>query len=309
MALSRAYQRLRLKDLKDLKIESDLLASDFSSLFAIEKVAKKVDKKAAKQEEPLLCALGLLRHLVQRRGKIHLFRRKSRTWNEISNLENFKSHFDSTPKAWLSYFSIRDREILSCFSLRTVLENFDFIGLPGGIQDALNFWINHPDSMDLLDSAPSPLEMLEMQSQGRRCVVFFTSASDLSRTHSGKEPFEFLLHDLEHAQKFFLGSGTHVGQTKFFQFISDLYNKNLFSNNLARDAIFAEQFNYLISDMNSHPEHLRKYLEAIHLNSLLRLRGLSSKDPLSDEDIGAQNRIKDEFFSCFPQPIETHPNP
>jgi hypothetical protein len=47
------------------------------------------------------------------------------------------------------------------------------------------------------------------------------------------------------------------------------------------DTEFVKKFHYLMSDMNTHPEHSRQYLRAILIEAELRRAGLRPTEPLS----------------------------
>jgi hypothetical protein len=83
------------------------------------------------------------------------------------------------------------------------------------------------------------------------------------------------MHDLEHAHKFFGDPELFRGQIHFF---------NRLRLSLPRfeewraDPLFAKDLDYLLSDMNSHPVHLVKYLKAIVLTAELRRGGEEKLD-------------------------------
>ena len=113
---------------------------------------------------------------------------------------------------------------------------------------------------------PTPLEMLTAQCEGRRYVTLMTAAEDQSRRfgrHDGA--LEFLLHDLEHAHKYFGDAELARAQRRFFQLLHA--RLPLWP---AFDDEFQSSLDYLASDMNSHPLHMLKYLKAIWLNAFKR---------------------------------------
>lgn len=297
MALSQSYQRLRLERAEGLEIEARILAPDFQELFSL--------SSGQLESAPFLCAQALFRFLVQRKPEQTLLRKKGRKWIPSPRIYSNESSEFRMRESWLELFSIQDRELLKGYDLRTLLGNYDFIGLPGGIQEALVFWMDHPERLDLLTVAPTPLEMLHLQSQGRRCVVVFHTLEQLQILHSKKEPFEFLLHDLEHAQKFFLATRTHQIQTEFFKSLLRGLKSGIFESLLREDSIFRAQFEYLMSDMNSHPEHLKKYLEAIHLNALLRRCGRGPSEELPSDELTIQSLVMREISTGKSELIET----
>lgn len=121
-------------------------------------------------------------------------------------------------------------------------------------------------SLQVRYDIPSPRQMLDAQCAGRRFVTYLRGEEDETRQIGRfRGAYEFLMHDLEHAHKFF--GGDFRGQVGFFVRLREALP--LFEGWLA-DPLFAKDFDYLISDMNSHPVHLFKYLKAIVLTADLR---------------------------------------
>jgi hypothetical protein len=91
------------------------------------------------------------------------------------------------------------------------------------------------------------------------------------RARSGdRDAFEFALHDLGHAHAFFKADYQPQGQVGFFkQLITDLDTLAPYAE---ADNKFAADLAYCMADMNSHPEHLRQYLQGIVVESFLRRR-------------------------------------
>jgi hypothetical protein len=152
-------------------------------------------------------------------------------------------------------------ELVEHFSFRSIARD-SHLGLLGYLQE------RYP--LILLDHIPQPEEMLEIQCEGKRFVTLLLG-EEWQKCQIGRHDgaCEFLLHDLEHAHKFFGEPHTYIGQVKFFRKIKAAHQKGYFADALT-DPQFQSEFHYLISDMNSHPLHLLKYLKAIVLNALLR---------------------------------------
>jgi len=142
-----------------------------------------------------------------------------------------------------------------------LLRHFRLRGVGADAQEGLLGWLEGRYHLRLRNSIPTALEMLEIQCQGQRWVTLIDDeAKQFVRYGRHANAFEFLLHDLEHAHKFFGDSKSHLGQVRFFQFLRA--NLPCFKP-LLSDADFLKAFEYLISDMNAHPMHLMKYLKAI----------------------------------------------
>lgn len=153
------------------------------------------------------------------------------------------------------------RDLFSCFSFRS-LPRDSHLGLTG--------WLQGRYPLRLIEQIPSPAQMLDIQCEGQRYVTWLKEPkwqnAKIGR-HQGA--YEFLLHDLEHAHKFFGDPASHRGQVLFFRKIRDAI-QNGFFDGIYIDETFRTDFDYLISDMNSHPVHLLKYLKAIVLGVHLR---------------------------------------
>jgi hypothetical protein len=129
-------------------------------------------------------------------------------------------------------------------------------------------WLNGTYPLELRLTIPSPQDMLEAQCGGRRFVTMLARPEEQFQAigrHAG--PYEFLLHDLEHAHKFF--GGEFQGQVRFFNLLRVTLEKGAFSE-FENDTLFAKALDYLMADMNSHPVHMLKYLKAILLEALQR---------------------------------------
>lgn len=124
------------------------------------------------------------------------------------------------------------------------------------VNRSLIAWSEGKYNLFFSEKIPTPMEVLEMQTHGIRIV------SIPKETTNGKTPYEFVIHDLEHADRFFHDPELHSSQVKFFSELKNLIKQQLFSE-LMSNEIFATKFNYLISDMNSHPAHMNQYLRHI----------------------------------------------
>jgi hypothetical protein len=150
-----------------------------------------------------------------------------------------------------------------------ILEHYNLKGVREDSHLGLLNWLAGRYPLELRTHIPSPEEMLEAQCQGRRFVTLL-AAPELQFQPIGRHAgaYEFLLHDLEHAHKFF--GGEFNGQVKFFKMIKMARERGLFEQ-FKNDEKFCAAFDYLIADMNSHPVHMLKYLKAIVLEAFQRL--------------------------------------
>ncbi|MFN3455137.1 MAG: hypothetical protein ACK41T_09285 [Pseudobdellovibrio sp.] len=115
----------------------------------------------------------------------------------------------------------------------------------------------------ILDYEPSPLELLKIQCEGYRIITFesdYTKWPD--KLYGARDPLSFWLHDCIHAEHFFADNENLISQIGFYKLIYFILEQKLIDPK-AFVSDFESAFNYLISDMNSHPLHLIKTLKAL----------------------------------------------
>ncbi|PIP96532.1 MAG: hypothetical protein COW00_10100 [Bdellovibrio sp. CG12_big_fil_rev_8_21_14_0_65_39_13] len=120
---------------------------------------------------------------------------------------------------------------------------------------------------------PTPLEVLKLQTEGLRVVTVLTKAERvllpvLTKQHA----LEFMLHDLEHLYKFEFDPQLKKQQMHLAKFILHSHDLGFFDEFL-QDSSFQDKFDYLASDMNTHPMHSLQYMKAFFLEYLLRSEG------------------------------------
>lgn len=167
-----------------------------------------------------------------------------------------------------------------------LLRRFQIKGVREDSRQGLLGWLEGRYPLHLSHTAPSPEQMLEFQCRGERVVTLYLEDQGPIGRHAG--PFEFLLHDLEHAHKFF-GDRSFPGQRRFFILLKDAITAGLFTP-LLGNRKFRSELEYLMSDMNSHPLHLLKYLKAILL------------DALPEKRVAELDRFCDELFDIWKLP-------
>lgn len=79
---------------------------------------------------------------------------------------------------------------------------------------------------------------------------------------------------------------------------ADVRGAALIDELCAADAEFKEAFDYLISDMNSHPKHLFYYFKAILVNAFKRKYGLTS-EVLNGPSLAEFLRTFDSLLELF----------
>jgi hypothetical protein len=126
------------------------------------------------------------------------------------------------------------------------------------IRRALIRWHLGQYPLVMLHQIPSPRELLELQAEGKRVVTVFLNPEDWRKKWGKFSAWEFTVHDLVHADHFFQDIDLHQQQTRFYNFILQNWQHPLVSSLQSQPG-----FEYLISDMNSHPRHLLQTLSAL----------------------------------------------
>ncbi|MGX2041797.1 hypothetical protein ACWJKU_16955 [Methylocaldum sp. MU1018] len=193
-----------------------------------------------------------------------------------------KSKNDPRPdaSAWLAEF---DRSAGKELERRLIdrVERYHFLGIIPNVSVALSAWLRGAWPLVLTERIPAPDDVLHMQAAGRRPVTVVADYPRLLRPVLKKpNGFAFFVHDLEHAFKFFHDRDLHEGQRKFFRLILQAVRQNFFSLYLG-DKVFAEKFDYLVSDMNTHVIHSLRFLGAILVECVLRREGKAPHETLS----------------------------
>ncbi len=154
--------------------------------------------------------------------------------------------------------------------------------LPESVFEVLWRWAQGDYRLILFERVPTPLEMLEHQAAGQRVVTMDRTAAEEGKLVDGKrDAFEFLLHDLIHADLFFKSPEAFTDQRDFF---SRLHQQILKHELLDHgDPQFLGDLNYLMADMNSHRAHLHAHWEAILIQWRLRQEQKNAKDTLSTQ--------------------------
>jgi hypothetical protein len=161
------------------------------------------------------------------------------------------------------------------------LDRWQFRGVTGSVPVALAQWLRGAWPLVLREDIPSPLDVLRLQARGRRAVTALTAWPRVLRPVLNKpDAFAFFRHDLEHGYKFFHSPALYAGQRGFFAGLEAAYDRGVFTPYFG-DAGFVGKFHYLMSDMNTHPEHGRQYLRAILIEFHLRRENRALTEPLS----------------------------
>jgi hypothetical protein len=156
--------------------------------------------------------------------------------------------------------------------IKEIIQYFFFRGVVLDSSEGLAGWLEERYPLRLRLDIPSPDEMLAIQCQGLRYVTLLLEDEQQFQNYGRhQDACDFLLHDFEHAHKFYVDRQTHLGQVRFFQALSRTLSSFALWDN---DPAFGKDLDYLKSDMNSHPVHLLKYLKAVVLSAEMRRTGL-----------------------------------
>lgn len=165
--------------------------------------------------------------------------------------------------------------------------------IPLSAPQSLMAWQCGKYPLRLLTTVPSPYEVLQMQSQGARCVSMLIQKEQVqSLVDEGRDVFGFIIHDLIHADHFFADPEKAEAQIHFSHKLLHVLQLPQIQWMLTADPAFKSEFHYLMSDMNSVPLHLLKTLKAILLGHFKRREGLVMTTPLP-------THLEAEFTALF----------
>lgn len=132
---------------------------------------------------------------------------------------------------------------------------------------SLQRWSEGDYKLVLKSHIPDSFEMALLQAQGKRAITVFEKAADLEKTYEhSRDAYLFIAHDLEHAAHFFSENTSHHLQKNFIELVRKTFLEEPFFSQWISPH-FKKDFDYLISDMNSHPWHMYLSLQQILLNS------------------------------------------
>lgn len=153
--------------------------------------------------------------------------------------------------------------------LNPTINLIDFINIckikafPESCNRSLCFISNKRYPLLISENIPTPQELLQIQITGKRIITINEDYTTWSNAlYSGRDFLGFLLHDLIHADHFFFKPEYRDGQLGFFKFIQNMLLDESLGQLLTNES-FKSGFEYIISDMNSHPVHLFQTLKAL----------------------------------------------
>ena len=159
--------------------------------------------------------------------------------------------------------------------LRESMNLFEFLvghrvkALPESCYRSLCFMTSGRYPLRLSSGVVSPFELLQIQLRGQRIVSMDEDFREWpSRLYSGRDYLGFILHDLIHADHFFYEPQHRDGQLGFYRFVNSFISVSRDLSDLLSIETFREGFEYIISDMNSHPLHLFQTLHSLLFKTL-----------------------------------------
>ncbi len=160
---------------------------------------------------------------------------------------NLPFHFESNVLKRLQEFE----------TIEEIFANFAFKSTPASVNRAILSWISGSYGLELMFRIPTPGEVLQQQKQGRRCVTCIMDKRLSTYILGERDALSFTMHDLIHADHFYHHNNCYEGQLGFY----GLLDKTLDYFDLSRKE-FADEFEYLIADMNAYAIHLLKCLKS-----------------------------------------------
>ena len=158
--------------------------------------------------------------------------------------------------------------------LSLVLDSLQLKGVPRMIWQVLSRWLRGEIRLQLTSQPVTGAEMLSAMAAGFRYVTLdMDAALNGDPVAQTRDAFEFVLHDLGHAHAFFKKEYDPDGQVLFFRRLQD--DMPTFEKYQRGDVQFAAALDYCLSDMNSHPMHLRQYIQGVIIELFLRMRRTS----------------------------------
>ena len=183
-------------------------------------------------------------------------------------------------------------------------ERYGFLGVIPNVPAALCAWLDGRWPLTMCEHVPSPAEVLLMQARGTRPVTILSDYPRCLRPVLKKSnAHAFMVHDLEHAYKYFHDPDLHEGQKRFFTLIHRAVGEGCLDA-YRRDPVFADKFDYLIGDMNTHVMHSLQFLRAILIEHHLRREQKRAGDILSGEGRAEVDEVLRPLCSALLQDTE-----
>ena len=209
---------------------------------------------------------------------------------DSKNLTNFINITSNNIKQRL-----KETKTITVFEL---INKFNLHGIPKASRIALVKWyLNIYDIVPMLEVATVE-QVIELQANKKRCVTLtFKELDKLIENH--RDALSFVIHDLQHAFKMFDNQVLLKGQVAFSILMLKIVKCDLIKNLLSSDQVFSENFNYLVSDMNSHTKHLFFHFKASLINAFKRVFKLNENEHLNGDSLEEFNKNFEIILDLF----------
>lgn len=195
--------------------------------------------------------------------------RRPKTWFGGKRQEFFLNDTSSLQHSFSLGELFNDSPILIPPKLNPHMNVMDFINeyrinaFPESCSRSLCYVASGRYPLIISEATPTPLELLNIQISGKRIITINENFEEWPHTlYANRDFLGFVMHDLIHADHFFYEPQHRDGQLGFLKFMGLLLNdENL--HELLKSPNFKSGFEYIISDMNSHPLHLFQTLRAL----------------------------------------------
>lgn len=185
------------------------------------------------------------------------------------------------------------------------LERYSFLGASAKVSVSLCEWLRKRWSLLVFEYIPEPEEVLNLQIYGMRPVTIICEFPRLYLPVLNKDnAYAFMVHDLEHAYKYFHDVDLYRDQKSFFAAIREVMEQGILDE-YRFDPSFSDKLNYLISDMNTHVAHSVQFLRAILIDCLLRREKKPQDGILSKQALCKIDTIMKTLFAFLPFNIES----
>ncbi len=182
-------------------------------------------------------------------------------------------------------------------SAETFFQHVRVRGVSRRAQWALIQWEKNVLQLRIWHGLPKPEEVMRLQARGQRMIsLLYPDFLNPTWKLQGRAPLDFLVHDLEHCERLHCSERMHRGQKGFFQFLIKVFEHPALVR-IRSTAQLAREFDYLMSDMNTHCVHLFSCLESLVIRSVLRAHGKMDNQKLDEKDERVVTEILSDLFS------------
>ena len=142
-------------------------------------------------------------------------------------------------------------------SIQDIFSHFSFKSTPLSVNRAILQWSEGSYDLELMFRIPRPHEVLRQQKIGRRCVTVIMDERISKYILGQRDALSFTMHDLIHADHLYFHNECYLGQLAFYGLLDKTFDYFDLTNEK-----FADEFEYVISDMNAYAVHLMKCLKS-----------------------------------------------